>query len=86
MQRAALQRIDGLLAAHPDARCDVKIEESHNPVRAILDAGTTYDADLIVIGSHGYNIVERFLGTTAAGIVNTSTRDVLVVHGRPAAG
>lgn len=80
MERAALERIDGLLAAHPDVRCEVKIEESHNPVRAILDAGATYDADLIVIGSHGYSIVERLLGTTAAGIVNTSTCDVMVVR------
>jgi nucleotide-binding universal stress UspA family protein len=86
MERAAHGRIESMLAAYPDVRSEVKIEESHNPVRAILDAGARYDADLIVIGSHGYSLVERILGTTAAGIVNTAPRDVLVVRASTASG
>jgi nucleotide-binding universal stress UspA family protein len=35
-----------------------------------------------VIGSHGYDLVDRLLGTTAATVVNSATRDVLVVHRR----
>ena len=40
------------------------------------------DADLIVVGSHGYHGLDRILGTTAARVANVSHRSVLVVHGR----
>lgn len=38
------------------------------------------DADLIVIGSHGYGGLDRVLGTTAAKVVNRSEHNVLVVR------
>jgi universal stress protein F len=38
------------------------------------------DADLIVIGSHGYSGIDRVLGTTAAKVVNHADRNVLVVR------
>ncbi|HEU4730206.1 MAG TPA: universal stress protein [Kofleriaceae bacterium] len=38
------------------------------------------DADLIVIGSHGYGGMDRVLGTTAAKVVNHADRNVLVVR------
>ncbi|HJZ85781.1 MAG TPA: universal stress protein [Polyangia bacterium] len=40
------------------------------------------DADLIVIGSHGYGGIERVLGTTAARVVNHADRSVLVARPR----
>jgi len=39
-------------------------------------------AELIVIGSHGYGGIDRLLGTTAARVVNHADCSVLVV--RPA--
>jgi|SRR5579859_383379 len=84
MVRKAHERIDAMLASYPDVRCEVSILESHNPARAILDASAQHDVDLIVIGSHGYGLVERLLGTTAATIVHGASRDVLVVHARQA--
>jgi nucleotide-binding universal stress UspA family protein len=36
--------------------------------------------DLIVIGSHGYDALDRLLGTTAAKVVNHADRSVLVVR------
>lgn len=42
------------------------------------------DADLIVIGSHGYSGIDKLLGTTAARVVNHTKRSVLVVRERPA--
>jgi nucleotide-binding universal stress UspA family protein len=67
---------------------DVVIEEpamSDPPQawRGILEAGYRLNADLIVIGSHGYGGWDRVLGTTAANVVNRSDRSVLVVHDRP---
>jgi nucleotide-binding universal stress UspA family protein len=43
-----------------------------------------HSADLIVIGSHGYGALDRFLGTTAARVVNQAPCSVFVV--RPSAG
>lgn len=85
LHRAAAERIRKLLEVSPDVKCEIVIGESHSPSRAILDAGDAFAADLIVIGSHGYDLVDRLLGTTAATIVNTAKRDVLVVHHRHAA-
>lgn len=38
------------------------------------------DADLIVVGSHGYGGIDRLLGTVAAKVVNHADRNVLVVR------
>jgi nucleotide-binding universal stress UspA family protein len=50
------------------------------PWEAICREATLRSADLIVIGSHGYGVIDRFLGTTAAKIVNHTDRSVLVVR------
>lgn len=47
---------------------------------AICSAAREYDADLIVIGAHGYGLLDRLLGTTAAKVVNHADRSVLVVR------
>lgn len=47
---------------------------------AICNVGRELDADLIVIGSHGYGVLDRLLGTTAAKVVNHADRSVFVVH------
>ncbi len=66
---------------------DVVIEEPTTngppqPWRSILDAAERLNADLLVVGSHGYGGWDRVLGTTAANVVNRSSRSVLVVHDR----
>lgn len=50
------------------------------PWDGICRAGRTHDADLIVIGSHGYSGLDHLLGTTAAKVVNHADRNVLVVR------
>ena len=49
------------------------------PWQAICDEAAKEQADLIVIGSHGYGGWDRLLGTTAARVVNHADRSVLVV-------
>lgn len=78
--RSAAARIEGVMATLPAVPHDLLVEEGHQPARAILAAAAAYDADLIVLGSHGYDIVDRVLGTTAGSVANTSPVDVLVVH------
>lgn len=66
------------------AECTVAVAV---PWQALCDAARSADADLIVIGSHGYGGLDRLLGTTAAKVVNHAECSVLVVreHPQPAA-
>jgi nucleotide-binding universal stress UspA family protein len=50
------------------------------PWQVICDAARTLEADLVVIGSHGYSGFDRVLGTTAAKVVNHASCSVLVVR------
>ncbi len=51
----------------------------NTPWDGICRAAKEHDADIIVIGSHGYGAIDRILGTTAAKVVNRADRNVLVV-------
>lgn len=46
----------------------------------ITDIARELAADLVVIGSHGYGLLERILGTTASRVVHHVPCDVLVVR------
>lgn len=48
--------------------------------QAIVATAAEEEADVIVIGSHGYEGLDRLLGTTAAKVVNHADRSVLVVR------
>ena len=78
--KAALQQLS---AAHPGLEIDPPLVYEGQPWRAILERARELDADLIVIGSHGYSGWDRILGTTAGKVVNHSDRSVLVVHEHP---
>ena len=58
-------------------RCDVHVG---SPWQVICDEARRLEADLIVIGSHGYAGVDRLLGTTAAKVVNHAGCSVLIVR------
>jgi nucleotide-binding universal stress UspA family protein len=80
LRRVATERLHALLGTVRDVPCEALVEESTRAWHAILGAAAKYEADLVVLGSHGYDLVDRLLGTTAAKVVNMSTRDVYVVH------
>lgn len=50
------------------------------PHQVITDVADAIGADLIVIGSHGFEGIDRLLGTTAARVVNHANCSVLVVR------
>ena len=50
------------------------------PWQSICQTAKELDVDLIVVGSHGYAMLDRLLGTTAAKVVNHADRSVLVVR------
>jgi nucleotide-binding universal stress UspA family protein len=55
------------------------------PWDAICSVARAHDVDMIVIGSHGYRLLDRIIGTTAAKVVNHADRSVLVVRPKQAA-
>lgn len=55
------------------------------PWDAICSVAREHDVDMIVIGSHGYRLLDRIIGTTAAKVVNHADRPVLVVREKDAA-
>jgi nucleotide-binding universal stress UspA family protein len=50
------------------------------PAQVICEVADAIGADLIVIGSHGFDTLDRLLGTTAARVVNHAHCSVLVVR------
>ena len=54
--------------------------EIGTPWQGICSAIEKEKADLVVIGSHGYGLLERMVGTTASKVVNNATCSVLVVR------
>ena len=50
------------------------------PWEAVCEAARRHEADLLIIGSHGYGGLDRLLGTTAAKVVNHAPCSVLVVR------
>lgn len=50
------------------------------PADVLVSLAEELDADLVVIGSHGYGGIDRVLGTTAAKVVNRAPCSVFVVR------
>ena len=75
--RAALEALAGTIPE--ELRGGVRVEIG-TPWQSIERAAAEENADLIVIGSHGYQALDRVLGTTAAKVVNHADRSVLVVR------
>lgn len=48
--------------------------------KVLCDAASALAADYVVIGSQGYSLLDRVLGTTAARVVNLAPCPVLVVR------
>lgn len=53
------------------------------PAQVIVDVADELQADLIVLGSHGYDTLDRILGTTAARVVNHARCSVFVIKPDP---
>ncbi len=91
--RKAETRLQVFARSAADLAPEIAIDESPNAGESIVQAARRYRADLIVMGSHEYGIVERLLETTIAHVVASADCDVLTVpaeapllqQGRPGA-
>lgn len=83
MMESAEEELEELISgAPPSVLLEPPIVRIGQPWRLILAVADEIDADLVVVGSHGYHGLDRILGTTAARVANVSSRNVLVVHER----
>lgn len=80
LQRHAQQELDAQATQLPADLAGERLVVVGVPWQGICEAARRTDAQLIVIGSHGYSGFDRLLGTTAAKVVNHATCSVLVVR------
>jgi universal stress protein A len=66
------------------AASDVSTHDVHvrigQPADVVLDVAQETGAELVVIGAHGYGVIERMMGTTASKIVHRAHCSVLVAR------
>lgn len=79
MKSKSRNELAGIAKNVPDALIEAVDVIIGTPWDAICREATSVDADLVVIGSHGYSGFDRIIGTTAAKVVNHCDRSVLVV-------
>lgn len=80
LRATAHSELEQLAAPVDKALIERITTELATPWDGITREAKKVDADLIVIGSHGYGGIDRLLGTTAAKVVNHADRNVLIVR------
>lgn len=84
LEQLARRDLEERARAIPDGVAAKMMVHVGVPWEVICRAANEENADLIVIGSHGYSGIDKLLGTTAARVVNHTNRSVLVVRNKPA--
>ncbi len=80
LQKNARESLARLTRDVPPERIERIITNLATPWDGICRSARDCDADLIVLGSHGYGGLDRLLGTNASKVVNHADRNVLVVR------
>lgn len=80
LRRNAHTDLERLTESVPRDRLEKIAVELATPWDGICTAARRYDVDLIVIGSHGYQGLDRILGTNAGKVANHADRNVLIVR------
>jgi nucleotide-binding universal stress UspA family protein len=81
---AARERMTELAETLPKDTIAETMIRVGSPWREICAVAAETDAEMIVMGAHGYGAIDRFLGTTAANVVNHADRSVFIVREREA--
>lgn len=83
LEREAKAYLDKVAASLPPGMLLETVVHAGTPWQAICAAADQHQADMIVIGSHGYSGIDKLIGTTAGKVVNHAKQSVLVVRGHP---
>jgi nucleotide-binding universal stress UspA family protein len=80
LEQLGRRDLEALAASVPDnVGFEIRIQVG-TPWRSICAAAEEIRADMIIIGSHGYEGLDRLLGTTAAKVVNHAPCSVLALR------
>jgi nucleotide-binding universal stress UspA family protein len=87
VERTAHERLQDLVAGLPASGAQIETSvRCGTPHREILEVAAEQDADLVVLGIHGRNPIDRlFFGSTAEPVVRRAACPVLTVRAAPAA-
>jgi nucleotide-binding universal stress UspA family protein len=80
LEREAKGYLDKVAATLPGDILAGTVVHVGTPWQGICSAADHAEAELIVIGSHGYSGLDRIIGTTAGKVVNHAKQSVLVVR------
>jgi len=80
MKERAEKNIRELISKFTDQEYDLKIRVGKRKAGLIAIA-EQIQADLIIMGKHDSNAVDKILGSTTHAVVNNASCDVLVIHG-----
>jgi nucleotide-binding universal stress UspA family protein len=80
MLRNARDGLQRLASQVPAARIEKLVATFATAWDGICSTAKAEQVDLVVIGAHGYSVLDRVLGTTAGKVVNHCDRSVLVVR------
>ena len=80
LEREAKQYLQGLADELPPGIVEAVHVHAGTPWRSVCATAHEFGVDLIVIGSHGYQGLDRLVGTTASKVVNHAECSVLVVR------
>jgi nucleotide-binding universal stress UspA family protein len=81
VEKAAHAQLQALVPAGLRDVCQLQVTSAARAFEGILGTATDWDADLIVIGVHGRNALDRLLfGSTAERVVRRATCPVLSVR------
>lgn len=75
--RTELRRIADAL---PEGLVESVVSQEGRPSEVLCEVARQKRASLVVIGTHGFDRVDRLLGTTAARVTNQAPCSVLVVR------
>jgi len=82
LQQEAQRGLDELAKTVPAPMLEAVRVGVGSPWQVICEAAKELDVDLILIGSHGFGVIDHLIGTTAARVVNHADRSVMVVRHR----
>lgn len=80
LKRNAHEALGRMASELPSGMVEAIVTDLAIPWDGIIRASRRLDADLIVIGAHGFRALDHLLGTTAAKVVNRADRNVFVVR------
>jgi len=80
LREQAQKELEALTSSGPKELFETVEARIGTPWQVVCDGAREVQADVVVIGTHGYGVLDRLIGTTAARVVNHAKCSVFVVR------